>query len=708
MSLLLDCDSIPCKCVGSWTKHNSNENAVPIQHSEIDNGVSVLKLIHSIVQLSSMSFTKSDVKNEMKSAITENPLFQYSPTTIWRLRTETYSFAMAIATMYRSDRIVDDVTTEEEKTSQALADLPGVFKFSFMCNDLESGDIIDIESKHVSVPIRRAMVIGIRLERDGVTKTIVVNRGDCITDALHRIRRVTMRDICTKESLWNPIPDFYPVSQFNLEPTEHAPDVSLEEQPNECSKSCAHDPYNLHVLQKVKGKKKSQRRHITQKLNAISRKKRFDVHDGSIGRFFCWVGDKYDSIEEEETYVRVEVKSLNKLYINSLNHGKLDSFYNLLEATGENEYKRLKRNLLAVIRTKQNKKGGISLDWQPSFDLYTSFINSSGKIVDVNAPPPERTTATATEQPERPTKKAVGVCEATAQFELHNKRIKAQFCESCRENHLNLVGENHDGSKSYTCSSCSLLERPDHYLHYRLQPVWYERIEGATDGTDPKQLARDLRGNLIARYHVPEELSTLRISEQLLIRRCAPYVPSLHLSGGYYALVGQCVAFPQDITDMTKELPRRPNQEMITFVRQMGNSTTDSVRLETLKVRRTAVLRALKWLKLHHSEYHDIEIKETKLDWMGDNEESEIDSPKRTIAVSDKPPPPPQPPMVSQVQCTDITEEPTLNFSMMAESSAGIDRDQEKMINDLIETTLKTDKKDKLLMFPPHGDEPVR
>ena len=159
---------------------------------------------------------------------------------------------------------------------------------------------------------------------------------------------------------------------------------------------------------------------------------------------------------------------------------------------------------------------------------------------------------------------------------------------------------------------------------------------------------------------------------------------------------------------MAKELPRRPDQEMLTFVRQMGNSTTSAIRLETLKVRRSAVLRALKWLKLHHSEYHDIEISESNLDWMKGKEESDMESPTRTMVVSDKPPPPPQPPMVSQVQCMDSTGEPGLGYAVLADSSSGMDPDMKSMIDELVKVTEDTDNKDKLLMFPPHGDEPVR
>ena len=71
--------------------------------------------------------------------------------------------------------------------------------------------------------------------------------------------------------------------------------------------------------------------------------------------------------------------------------------------------------------------------------------------------------------------------------------------------------------------------------------------------------------------------------KQLLIRKCAPYIPSIHLHNGYYALSGQCVSFPQDINDVCQDLPRHPN-EIVTFIRQMGNNQTSGVHLQHLKV----------------------------------------------------------------------------------------------------------------------------
>ncbi len=76
-----------------------------------------------------------------------------------------------------------------------------------------------------------------------------------------------------------------------------------------------------------------------------------------------------------------------------------------------------------------------------------------------------------------------------------------------------------------------------------LQPIWYKQAANATSWEDFKL---DKNGKIIASYVIPNKLTSLTISEQLLIRKRAPFIPSVHLSNGLYALSGQCVAFPQN------------------------------------------------------------------------------------------------------------------------------------------------------------------
>ena len=108
--------------------------------------------------------------------------------------------------------------------------------------------------------------------------------------------------------------------------------------------------------------------------------------------------------------------------------------------------------------------------------------------------------------------------------------------------------------------------------------------------------------------------------EKLLIRRCANFVPSIHLKNGVFGIKGHCVTFPQDITKMCDELPQR-KETLITFIRNIGNKDTSAVFPKSMTVNRRKVLEALMWLKKHNIFYKNITIKEEHLDWMGDAEE---------------------------------------------------------------------------------------
>jgi hypothetical protein len=116
----------------------------------------------------------------------------------------------------------------------------------------------------------------------------------------------------------------------------------------------------------------------------------------------------------------------------------------------------------------------------------------------------------------------------------------------------------------------------------------------------------------------------------------------------------------------------------------------------------------LKWLRIHHSDYRDIVIKETNLNWMGDKPEKTMLGHIKHFHSKDKTTPSKEKPAVSQVQCMNPSGEPELNFAMLEHKSSGVDPDQEKYMNELVDATVSSNNTDKLLMFPPHGDTPVR
>jgi len=68
-------------------------------------------------------------------------------------------------------------------------------------------------------------------------------------------------------------------------------------------------------------------------------------------------------------------------------------------------------------------------------------------------------------------------------------------------------------------------------------------------------------------------------------------------------------------------------------------------------------------------------------------------------------------PKVSEVQCSVDNDSPfNLDYAIMTGGvdDSGIDPDQKEMMDDLVDTTKANKLNDKLLMFPPHGDEPVK
>jgi hypothetical protein len=113
------------------------------------------------------------------------------------------------------------------------------------------------------------------------------------------------------------------------------------------------------------------------------------------------------------------------------------------------------------------------------------------------------------------------------------------------------------------------------------------------------------------------------MAEKLLIRRCASFVPSIHLSNGTFALKGHCVTFPQDITKMCNKLPLR-KEAVVLFIRYIGNKDTSAVYPKSLHVNKQNVLKALLWLKKYNPHYADVTINESNLDWMNGKNEANI------------------------------------------------------------------------------------
>ena len=144
-------------------------------------------------------------------------------------------------------------------------------------------------------------------------------------------------------------------------------------------------------------------------------------------------------------------------------------------------------------------------------------------------------------------------------FEEYLSSLNILKCSVCLECKIEAKPLSDD--TNYICNKCTTRKDPDFFLRNNLHPVWYLV-------NDEREYVLDTKGAKIPQYHIPEELSTLSMYEKLLIRRCANFVPTVHLRNGVFALKGHAVTFPQDITELCDELPQKKDK-IITFIRKI-------------------------------------------------------------------------------------------------------------------------------------------
>jgi len=182
-------------------------------------------------------------------------------------------------------------------------------------------------------------------------------------------------------------------------------------------------------------------------------------------------------------------------------------------------------------------------------------------------------------------------------------RFKHSKCPCCH-----MVGLNIKLTRKGVCTKCAPLKDRDYYLKEKALPVWY-------DGDTPM-------------FTLPSVLTGLTPAEMMLIQRLSPFVPLHHIKNGLFGLKGHVCAFEQDVQDFVNRLPRKRNDVAMIQVLQRvqaeigGNGRTT---IKDFKVRKKNVLDALVFLKEHSSEYADIEIDMTSLDWI-EGEEGDLES----------------------------------------------------------------------------------
>jgi hypothetical protein len=309
------------------------------------------------------------------------------------------------------------------------------------------------------------------------------------------------------------------------------------------------------------------------------------------------------------------IKMLNDRYRDYVSFGKISDFYELGLHKSKNlaTFRAINRQMINF-RWKSKKRGKIYLNLHDDITFSSHDDTSERNVIQI---------------------------ESILEFEHTMRTLQLKVCKSCREYRLQfddtliiaktkhaVESLNHHFSNKTKLMLCSECKRKgfltkkgkDYYKESNLLPVWYEK---KADGS----FLLDSDGNKVMRYDVPEELTSLTMAEKLLIRRCAPFVPLVHVATGVTGLKGHCVCYHQDITEMCKVLPHR-KEEIITFIRKVGGHDTRGLtsHIDAFKVRRSKILDALQWLKMHNVHYHDIDINTSNLDWMNDAEEAVVPS----------------------------------------------------------------------------------
>ena len=194
-----------------------------------------------MIAIGNTKFTKTDALNNFSEAITKR--MKFCALDQWRMRTEAYILIMTLGRMFTEDRIIDDSSTIEpgnkghisstasrNRTETPAVSIPPLLNCAFLTSTIDPDDVIEyrlnssLGTDDEDTCIRRATVTGIRLELDGMTKTVLLNNGDTLTNSLHMVRRISMRNLYSGEVMWNRIWEWVALSSVHKHVTVDAAD----------------------------------------------------------------------------------------------------------------------------------------------------------------------------------------------------------------------------------------------------------------------------------------------------------------------------------------------------------------------------------------------------------------------------------------------------------------------------------------------------
>ena len=201
--------------------------------------------------------------------------------------------------------------------------------------------------------------------------------------------------------------------------------------------------------------------------------------------------------------------------------------------------------------------------------------------------------------------------EAVKSFEDQCQSIKHFCCQNCQMTGISLKPSQRN---PLICSTCQA-SGTNGQDKVKDLPIWYDEKKNV-------------------QFYLPDELKCLREGEKLLIQQVAAYVPLQHLQSGQIGSRGHVCSFVQDISSICTVLPRLPDDVQFVKVVKKYLQEGGQIGSKMFVVRKKAVLDALKWLKKYNVEYSNIEIKESNLDWIENEDAKEL--PANLIEMDDE------------------------------------------------------------------------
>jgi len=182
-------------------------------------------------------------------------------------------------------------------------------------------------------------------------------------------------------------------------------------------------------------------------------------------------------------------------------------------------------------------------------------------------------------------------------FEDQQESIHHNVCTVCNCVSLNLKISRLERNK---CTDCKGKEICD-LVKESLLPIWINYDESPTS----------------YQFELPKCLQDLTYAEMLLIQLISTFVPLHHIRNGTLGMKGHVCSFEQNVQSVCNTLPRLPLEvTMLKVIHTTQKEIGPEFHSKIYEVRKMKVMTALRWLKHFSKAYKDIEIAETKLDWM--------------------------------------------------------------------------------------------